>query len=561
MIQMNIGPAWDTYAFLINAQYFAGQNFGSVDLIRPVLLSFLTSLFFRLGYVSEVTIFAVDGAFFVFGVIGFYLFLKLRFNDIQSFLGALLFISFPVVLLWVGAGYTDVASTSLSIWALYLTVLAVKRNPKFFYLSFPLAILAFLTRFPAAVIIFPMFLYILINREDIKNLKDILIGILISLLIIIPVFIFFYTTLGNPFLPFLGTYSSTAGADSGANTAFAYNSNPFYYVTNSIYSFINMDFLNSSSLGVVIAFIIIMIMALYFVVMGITTYIHNILRPYKRQLKNLKNPSKLGKSELIKILTFLIILSVFILTINRVQYLLSDTIFVILCYYGYKFLEKDNLNSLDLDFLVLSWLMSYLIFNSVYSIKVCRYFIPMAPAVAYFVMLGLTEFSAKLKCKIKNTSLTLILATLVIFIVLLSTTAYLYQLSNDPLSSGSNFKINNEKFQIISEAYTGELYFETYNTQNEIKAVRDWFESYDPSYKNKIIYSDYFWPHLSWYLKNDVKRISIIDTTDEYVNDELKTHNADYYISIIHKVNLKDYIEVKEFKTRFGTINIYKRLN
>lgn len=554
---MNIGPAWDTYAFLINAEYFAGQSFGSVDFIRPVLLSFLTSLFFRLGYVSEMTIFAIDGAFFVFGVIGLYLFLKLRFNNIQSFLGALLFISFPVVLLWAGAGYTDVASTSLSIWALYLTVLAVKRNPKFFYLSFPLAMLAFLTRFPAAIIIFPMFLYILMNKENTKNLKDISRGILISLLILIPVLIFFYNTLGNPFLPFLGTYSSTAG--SGANSAFAYNPNPFYYLTNSIYSFINMDFLNSSLLGLVIAFIIVMIMALYFVVMGINTYIHVILRQHK--IKNWKNPSKLGKNELIKILTFLIILLTFILTINRVQYILSAMIFVILCYYSFKLLKTDKLKGLDIDFLVLSWVMSYLIFNSTFSIKVCRYFIPMAPAVAYFVMLGLTEFSVKIKWKIKNISLTSILNILLIFIVLLSTTAYLYHLANDPLSSGSNFVIKNEKFQIMSESYSGELYFETYSTQNEIKTVKDWFECYDPNYKNKIIYSDYFWPHLSWYLKNDVKHTSNNDTTDKYLNNELKMANADYYISITHKVNLKDYVEVKEFKTRFGTINIYKRLN
>jgi hypothetical protein len=49
LVQMEIGPVWDTYDFLSNAMYFAGQGFGYADLTRPPLLPFLTSLLFRLG--------------------------------------------------------------------------------------------------------------------------------------------------------------------------------------------------------------------------------------------------------------------------------------------------------------------------------------------------------------------------------------------------------------------------------------------------------------------------------------------------------------------------------
>jgi len=280
-IQLEIGPMWDSFSFLINAQFFAGQGV-NIDVIRPVFLSFLTSLLFRMGYISTVTISIVDSAFFVSGVIGLYLFLKLRFNDIQSLLGSLIFISFPVILLWVGVGYTDIASTSFSIWALYLTVLAVKKNPKFFYLTFPLLILAFLTRFSAAITIFPILFYILINRSYVKNLKEISVGIGLSLLILAPTLIFWYYMLGNPFLPFLGTYCSSSGPSSADR--FSYNPDHFFYVKNALYCFFNLNFLNTSSLTVLAAFLICEITIIYSIMMGLVIYLHKILRTKKMNL-------------------------------------------------------------------------------------------------------------------------------------------------------------------------------------------------------------------------------------------------------------------------------------
>lgn len=87
-----------------------------------------------------------------------------------------------------------------------------------------------------------------------------------------------------------------------------------------------------------------------------------------------------------------------------------------------------------------------------------------------------------------------------------------------------------------------------------------WLRSYDPNYKNKVIYTDYFWPQLSWYLKIDVKGISTPDT-GEYLNTELKNQKADYYISMVQTVNLKDYVKIKDFKTKFGNVAVYKRVN
>ena len=84
LIQSELGPIWDTFDFLSNAMYFAGQGFGYVDYTRPPF--FIYYFFsFRLGFISELTIYAVDAVFFVFGVVGLYLFFKLRFSSFQSF--------------------------------------------------------------------------------------------------------------------------------------------------------------------------------------------------------------------------------------------------------------------------------------------------------------------------------------------------------------------------------------------------------------------------------------------------------------------------------------------
>lgn len=557
-IQMEVGLMWDAFAFLMNAQFFAGHGF-CIDLIRPVFLSFVTSLLFRIGYVSTVTISILDGAFFVLGVIGLFLFLKQRFNDLQSLLGSLIFISFPVVILWVGVGYTDIASTAISIWALYFTVLAVKKNPKFFYLVFPVLMLAFLTRFLAAILIFPILFYIGVNRSYIKNLKEISIGIFISLFIIAPVLIFWYKMTGNPFLPFLGTYTSTAGTAGSAVSKFAYNSDSFYYLKNALYCFLNLNFLNSPSLSVFISFISLEIFIIYSVAIGLVIYLHKILRIKRREFKNLENPLKSRKTKIIKGLMLFALGLLFIFSINKVNYLLSDLLFLILVYFIYKILKNDELKFLDIDFLVLIWLISYMIFNSVYQIKVCRYFIPMAPAVAYFMTLGITEFFTKIDSKLKKTNLSSILTVALMAIFLLFTGAYLYHIEHDPLANGSNFSLNHGKLEIKGELYSGELYFETYNT-TELKTVANWLESYDPNYKNRVIYSDYFWPHLSWYLNLNVRSAKTRDT-GEYLNNELKNQKADYYISMLHKVNLSDYIKVKVFVTNFGNITVYKRID
>ena len=239
MIQIDIGPISDSCDFLSNALVYAGQGMGYSDLLRPPLFSFITSLFFRLGYVSTDTIFVVDGVLFVFGVIGFYLLLKLRFNDIESFLGALIFSTFPMVIAILGFAFSDITSVSFTIWTFYFLVLAVKKNSKFFYLAFPFAMLAFLARYNSALIIFPIALYILINKDK-TNFKNIFIGMFCALLAIVPVFIFFYEQFGNMIYPFMSFFGATSSSVPLSPENASYNSNLLYFI-DKFPAFIGFD--------------------------------------------------------------------------------------------------------------------------------------------------------------------------------------------------------------------------------------------------------------------------------------------------------------------------------
>ncbi len=228
LVQIDIGPVFDSFVFLSNALVFAGHGTGYSNLLIPPFFPFIISLIFRLGYVSANAIFIVDGILFIFGVIGLYMLLKLKFNDLESFLGGLLYATFPIVLTYLGFGFSDLASVSFSIWAIYFMVLAVRKDSRFFYLAFPFAMFAFLTRYNSGLLIFPIFLYILMNRDKI-NIKNFFIGIMASFIVILPVLIFFYEKFGNIIYPFINFGSSSTGTSVSAISA-SYNANIFYFV-------------------------------------------------------------------------------------------------------------------------------------------------------------------------------------------------------------------------------------------------------------------------------------------------------------------------------------------
>ena len=528
LIQIEVGPLSDSCDFLLNALVFAGQGVGYYDWTRPPLFPFIISIFSRLGFVSTATIFIVDGLTFIFGVIGFFLFLKLRFNNIESFLGGLLFATFPTVLTFLSVGFSDLTSVTFTIWALYFLILAVKKDSKFFILVFPLVMMAFLTRYNTALIIFPIILYILINKDEIKNFKNILIGIFASLLILIPVLTFFYEKFGNILYPFIATLSTTITSSSP--------SLEYYYNPNLLY-FIERFPIHTGFESISILFIILL---------GFLIYLFIKLKRESIDKKKLIRGWNVKKtSSKLKLILFLALILTFVGTFGQVNYMITEAIFFVLIFLFYDITKYFNIKFMDMYILVFAWYMVFFIFNSIYTVKIDRYFVLMAPPVSYFLVLGLSEISNRLPFKFKKNNITFpILAVILTVMILLSTAAFLPLVQKE----NNDYKVSNEQVTLISE----------------------WFTTYDPNYKNKIIYSD-LWPYFAWSLKTNVKMMPIFKNNQTYAggsvnttfsaqdsiafNNYLVQNNADYYFCI-QQINLTSYKQIKQF----GNLIIYKKI-
>lgn len=177
--------------------------------------------------------------------------------------------------------------------------------------------------------------------------------------------------------------------------------------------------------------------------------------------------------------------------------------------------------------------------------KDLRYFVMMAPPVAYFMILGLTEISRRIPIKFKNHNIVFpTIAVLLTVFMLLSTASHIPEI----------LQTNDDKVII----------------NNELIESSQWFMNYDPNYKNKNIYSD-LGPNYSWYLKTDVKTVPVFKDnqtfangvknetfnqadSDQY-NNFLITNNVDYYLCLRDGLNLKFYTVVKQI----GYVKIYKR--
>ncbi|MCE7697945.1 MAG: hypothetical protein K8E24_003615, partial [Methanobacterium paludis] len=330
-------------------------------------------------------------------------------------------------------------------------------------------------RYNSALIIFPIALYILLNKDK-ANFKNIFIGMFGALLTIVPVFIFFYEKFGNmiyPFMSFFGSTSASSSISLSPENA-SYNSNLLYFI-DKFPAFIGFN-------GVLIILII---------VVGILIYSILKLRrrsENKRQLFSGLHVENGGKKIKLILLVFLALL--FVGTFGKIFYMLTELIFFAVAYVFYDLSKEFNIKDMDLHILFFAWFMAFFIFHSIYVIKDNRYFVVMAPAVAYFLLLGLNAVSERLKFKIKNRNITFpLIAVLLTLILLLSTASYLptvQQANNDT-------KITDENIIIASE----------------------WLASYDPDYKNKTIYSD-LWPYFGWYLKTNVKMVPVFKDNQSY---------------------------------------------
>lgn len=529
-VQIKIGvPYWDVFNYLNNALHFANMGSNGVVNHLPPMIPVVTSLVFRMGYVSVDVIFIISGLIFILGVIGLYLLLKERFNPTKSLAGSLIFISLPVVMAWAVSGGIDLPGVVFSIWALYSLVIGLKKDSKFLFLVLPLLVVSLLTRYTAGLIVIPMIFYILANLNQVKeilHIKKVILGILIELGVLLAIFTYFILQLDTSAL--FGLFFDVVTSSSSGVEDVAYNSNFLYFLQNSL-NYISLgpvqgtyrQLLNpSEGIPSILAYIIGIIS-----VIGISSYIYRVLSTEKEDDISRANLANLGK-----IIVILVLFMGLVLSFYNKSLILSEILLLVLVYLLYRFMARGKFemdSKLALDLMFISWFGAYFIFHGILPFKVDRYFITMAPAFTYFIILGLSQFIGELKPRIKGLNSKSGWVYLMVALICLSS---------------------------ATATYIGHTPQKTFTV--DISNASEWIKGYDPSYSSKVIGSDY--PNaVTWYLHQDTTGAYLknYNNTVEFANYLHENGVYYYFDSNKSHPNLKGYRIIKTF----GVVAIYEK--
>ena len=542
----------DVFFYLIQALRFSGYQINGYEYVYYLspLVPYLTSILFRFGFVSEISIFIVTGAFYLISIIGMYYLLKLRFNKNISCVGALLYGSLTINLIWAANGTLDIPSISLSIWSIYCFILAMEKNQKYFYLAFPLAILSFLAKYTGALIFAVFILYFLSKRDIFGNikryLKHLIGGIVAGFVVLIP-FFNYYITNNIPFGFLNQAEEISSTTTTGANLIAKPVENQLFYYFEHIPQCINVRY---DIVGYIVVFI--GIIGLIYGFYKLCSYIQDYYRKSENSISiSFFEKIKLRK-EIYVILLILSLISMILafLTASKVSFIISEMIFyasalLFSIAFNSLFADLSRLNLFtnknkelknqkrykykffNYDLAMLAWFMGYMIFFSAHLTKAERYFTAFAPGFVFFISYSLDTIVNILNEKpifnsnALKTNLPKMVGILFIILLLASTANFLTMDKHDSL------------------------------TDNE-KDASMWIKENIPNYNETSIWADRG-PIYAWYLKSSVEyRTENVNMSEigEYLDDR----NASYYIASPWNSEVNGFTKMKTF----GNVTIYK---
>lgn len=535
-VQIIIGVNYfDVFTHLNVALQYSGLVTEGANMVPvPPLMPFLTSLVFRAGLVSSSVIIILNAIFFIFGVIGLYLLFNQRFNEIQSFTACLIYISLPLVFSWATSGSTDMPAISLSIWTIYFMVRGVEKDPKYLYLVIPMLALAILSRYTTAILVIPLLFYFIVGTNFLKTFRTHLKQIIIPLVIIIPFLAYAYFKISYfSCLIFLTIQPLVFGKVFGVGDA-AYNPDNLYYLNNLLnYLAVgpvqgNYYEILSPSLGSasIFAFIIATL-----VILGLGIYVYTILeKKYRVSRNKYHEMSVIGKWSMVQLLFlgFLVITGIF--SFYEAPYLVTNIIVLCICLLIYKLVGDVDGRNMKMDLLFLLWFFTFFIMHSVTPVKVDRYMITIAPALAYFTFLGLSVLIERYKSRIKKDSIRSWGLYLMVGLVFLTSTT------------------------VTFAGHTPNTCLIKY-----VEPTAQWLEDYDPQYQDKVIFSDYS-PAVSWSMKKMVFTGVLRDfnNVDEF-SSMLIESNAEYYIDVFSET--KPTLQGYQAVNKTDLITVYQRIH
>lgn len=525
----------DVFIYLSNSLVFAGYDSSVMYLYLSPVICILTAILFKLGLLSEISLYIVTGIFCIFANIGIYVLLKNKFSSLVSLCGAFLFGSFSLSLLWWANGTLDVPAVALSIWTIIFTILAVDKDSKYYMIAIPLFVLAVFTRY-TALFLLPLILLHYLSKHDFFTNLDLLIvnrqefskklksyikseefrKILKSCAIAFVLVALFSATIlayGSN-LSFLTQSSTFASGSKGEVIDNAYTTDTFFYIhdfPNFLYSdYVSFDnvipVLNGSN---PMSFFLIGLFAI-----GILLFVYKLINVQKKELSKHRH--------LVGIL-FVVLLAISILCF-KINSIITISIILIDLVFLFSFFRKIGIDReiYSTDILMLAWFLVYFIFFTFLNIKVNRYIITVFPAFIYFVIYALNEIldlSKKFKFfEFKKQNILNIIPIILIIFCIFSAFAF---------TSTVHY---NEDF-------------------NKNKVIADYLTEYDSDYMSKDV-AVFHQRSYNWFLK-----MYTIPITDDQL-DYLESSNITYYISD-DNFNLSNYTMIYQKEGLY----LYERIN
>ncbi|MGX8693941.1 MAG: glycosyltransferase family 39 protein [Methanobrevibacter sp.] len=534
----------DIAIYLLSGLKYAGLDFFNVaypeDLFYTPVISFLTSLFFRMGYIDKNAIIIVTSIFSFMGFIGLYFLLKTRFNSLLSLTGVVIFGSFSVVIFNISKGMVDIPLVSISIWVLIFAIMAIDKDPKYFLITVPLFVMAFFTKYTAGFLLPLILFYYCMKRNIIdkfdcllsdkaafkqkfkdyltsREVKYIVLSIFIGLLLTVIICKTLILDLGGS-LSFFGQSIETFNGHSYSASGIDFNRDKFYYLVmlrNMLYG--------SREIGIVVEAL------LYAIGLGLIIKVIKNFSIFKSERRQFK--TKYLEKILIIFSVILIFMSLF--TFNDVpNHMVSNICLLIALTFIYSVLHKFAIDdkALALDLLFLAYFLINFIFVSLYAIKAERYGLTFIPALVYFMIWGLDEIVESVNVKgLSKLKLNKGIPIILIIVFLISTANFMAPIEYD--------RSNDVVYALNYMGFKGDL----------VDAC-DFILNNDSDYHNETFASYYHHSRIiRWHLNVN---LTILDEGDPNLVDFDNTT----YIILSDNVDFKNYHIIKNC----GDFNVYR---
>ncbi|MCD7781123.1 MAG: glycosyltransferase family 39 protein [Methanosphaera sp.] len=514
---------WDIFVYLQNAMLFSSHNIGS-QLSLPPVLSLLVAIPFRLGFISEFSMFLVVAILFILLVIGVYVLFNYKFEPEVSFVSSIIFSMLSLVVYWALSGSTDLPALTFSVWALVFTIKGLNDDFKYYYVAFSMFLLAFFTRFTNGFILLVMLAYLVVNFKQFYKqcTRSSVLKLLLFMVVTVGLICSAYL-INQGTIPFISQFFEVSSSSQVSSVNVGYDLNPLFYienlpellVSNNMHEATGLTQTMTSNSPSFLSYVILVLSAI-----GILSFIYDILRKYDGKIR--------GKYYVIYLASMFVITFFTIITYTNISYIITELLFILLLFLALIY-HKGKFDGMDL--VMFLWIGIFIIMHSYHPVKVDRYILTIFIPLIYYMIKGCQYIVDKLELKTRNKKSLLIMLVIILLILI-----------------------------PVNASFISTITQENPHT-NEEKQAAQWLEEYDQNYANKTISSDRG-VAFSWYLEkytySTIPRV--VEANNQTLEEYLSESNATYYIDSTSKLDgINGYHVIYDNNNTNNPLKIYEK--